>query len=173
MSSAVDALSSDAGQGATELVGQLLSGDKPSRGTHLDVLGGDADRQHRLAQTGWSDQRQRPRLLDEGGVQVAQHHLSFELGTVTKVELLDGGRVRKAGLAQSLLCGSVAPRDAFLLEQAVQEVGIRQLLARGTVEPIWQDRRRLAQAQLLQQRFERGRLRSGGHRCSSALSTRS
>src|SRR5260370_623385 len=166
-----DALSSDAGQGGSELVGQLLRRDKPSGSAHLDVLGSDANRQHRLAQAGWSDQRQRPRLLDERWVQVAQHHLAFELGTEAEVELLDGGRIRKAGLTQPLLSGGVGPCDAFLLEQAVQEVGIRQLLARGTVEPIWQHRRRLAQAQLLQQRFERGRLRSGDHRCSSALST--
>ena len=48
---AQDPLPSGAGQGATELVGQLLSGDKPSRGAELEVLGGDADRQHRLAQS--------------------------------------------------------------------------------------------------------------------------
>src|SRR5450631_1680777 len=72
----------------------------------LDVLGGDAHCQHRLAQAGWPDQRQRPRLLNERGVQVAQHYLTLELGTEAEVELLDGGRIRKAGLAQPLLRGS-------------------------------------------------------------------
>ena len=54
-------------------------------GAQLDVFGGDTDRQHRLAQTGWSDQCQRPSLLDEGGIQVAQHDLTLELGTVLHV----------------------------------------------------------------------------------------
>jgi hypothetical protein len=81
--------------------------DEPSGGAELDVLGGDADHQHRLAQTGWSDQCQRPRLLDEGGIQVAQHDLPLELRTEAEVELLDGGRIRKASLAQPFLSSGV------------------------------------------------------------------
>ena len=127
-----------------------------------------------LPRAGWSDERQRASLLDEGGIQVAQHDLALELGTEAEVELLDGGRVRKAGLAQPLLGGGVGARDALLLEHAVQEVGVAELLARRTVQPIWQHRRRLTQAQLLQQRFEccRG-FRSGDHQRTSPFSTNS
>ena len=78
--------------------------------------------QHRLAQARCPDQRQRARLLDEGRVQVAQDHLALELGAEAEVELLDGGRVREAGLAQPPLGRRVGAGDGLLLEQAVQEV---------------------------------------------------
>ena len=109
-------MSPGAGQGAAELVGQLLSGDKPSRGAELDVLGGDADRQHRFTQAGWSDQCQRPSVLDEGGIQVAQHDLPLELRTEVEVELLDRGGIRKAGLAQPFGSSGIGSRHALLLE---------------------------------------------------------
>src|SRR5712691_1770486 len=113
------------------------------------------------------------RACDEGGVQVAQHDLTLELGTEAEVELLDRGCIRKAGLTQPFGSSGVGPRDALLLEQTVQEVGVAELLARRTVEPIWQHRRRLTQAQLLQQRFERRGLQPGGHQCTSPFSTSS
>src|SRR5205814_289213 len=114
-----------------------------------------------------------PSLLDEGRVQVAQHDLTLEFGTEAEIELLDGGCIREAGLAQPFLSGSSGPRHALLLEQTVQEVGIRQFLARGPVQPIRQHRRGLVQAQLLQQRFERRGLRSGNHQRTSPFSTSS
>jgi len=73
---------------------------------------------------GAADQCQRPGLLDEGGVQVAQDDLTLELRPEAEVELLNGGRIRKAGLAQSLLGGGVAARHAFLLERYAETAGL-------------------------------------------------
>jgi Pentapeptide repeats (8 copies) len=56
---------------ASDLGGQGLGGDEARGGAQLDLLGGDADRQHRFAETGRTHQRERSRLLDKGGVEIA------------------------------------------------------------------------------------------------------
>jgi hypothetical protein len=64
------ALPPDPRGGTAKLVGEVLGGDEGSGGAQLDVFGRDADRQHHPSQTRRADQRQRPRLLDEGRVRV-------------------------------------------------------------------------------------------------------
>jgi hypothetical protein len=81
---------------------------------------------------------QRPRLLDEGGVEGAQHELALEVGTKPKVELLDARparREREAGLAQPPVRGGLGAGGGFLLEQALEQVGVGQFFAGGAVEP--------------------------------------
>src|SRR5215467_11777860 len=78
-------LTPEAGGGPSELVGQVLGSDEPSGGAELDVLGGDADRQHGLAQAWRTDQRQRARLLDERGIEIAQDHLTLQLRSEAEV----------------------------------------------------------------------------------------
>jgi hypothetical protein len=114
------------------------------------VLGGDTDGEHRLAQTRRSDQRQRTRLLDEGGIQLAQDHLALQLRTKTEVELLEGGGEREAGLAQPLLGRGVGTRRTLFFEQTLQEIGLAQLLGGGAVQPLRQHLGRLMQAEVLQ-----------------------
>jgi hypothetical protein len=77
-----------------------MGGDEARAGAQLDVLGGDADGQHGLAQTWWSDQCQRTCLLDEGGIEIAQDHLALQLRSGAEVELLEGRGERKAGLTR-------------------------------------------------------------------------
>jgi len=52
---------------------------------------------NQYAQARRADQRQRPGLLDEGRVQVAQHHLPLQLRPEAEVKLLNRGRKRETG----------------------------------------------------------------------------
>jgi hypothetical protein len=134
-----------------------------------DLLGGDADRQHGLAEAGGTDEGQRSRLLHEGRVEVAQDHLPFELGPEAEIELLDRGGEGEAGLAQPPLGLRRGPRGQFLLQKAGEEVGVARLLLGGAVEPGRQHGGGLVQVHGGEQAVRRGHRATSGS--ASSIST--
>jgi hypothetical protein len=78
-------------------------------------------------------------VLHEGGIEIAQHDLALEIGTEAEVELLDGGSEGEAGLAQAAGRGRGGAGRQLLLEQALQEVGVAQVLLGGALQPRGQD----------------------------------
>jgi hypothetical protein len=115
---------------------QTLGGDEARSGPELDLFGGNADCQHRLPQARRPDQGERPRLTDEGRIEIAQHDLPFELGAEAEVELLDAGGKGEAGRTETSLGSRRRPDRQLLLEHALEEISVAQLFLGSAIHPI-------------------------------------
>ncbi len=73
------------------------------------------------------------------GVEVAQHDLPLELRAEAEVELLDGGGKGEGRVAQAALSRRGRPGGHLLIKQALEEVGVAQLLLSGAGQPGGQD----------------------------------
>lgn len=141
---------------AADLGGERLSGDEVGRGTQLDLLGGDGDGEHGLAETRGPDEGHRGGLIDEGGVQVPENQLPLQIGPEPEVELLDGGGEREPSLLDALPGLGVEAMSGLDFQEPAEEVDVGQLLSGGAIEVLGKCGSCIGEAELIEEAVQTG-----------------